>query len=157
MTRTQFAHEALKFVGYPSVGYTGPQSGQDEKGFNCSGFVCHTLCRIGFEWDKDIRHANEFFDHFGIFIHPESASTGDLVFWSRDGFRPTHIGILISTREYIHAPGRNKTVVNISALQASTIRVPKHYYYEQIYFRNPIGFKRLAIQSGRYQKTLPLK
>jgi hypothetical protein len=36
--------EALKYVGYPSVGYDGVEIGLDpEKGFNCSGFVTFLL------------------------------------------------------------------------------------------------------------------
>lgn len=151
ISREKFADLALKFIGYPSIHYQNPDVGRDANGFDCSGFVHFVLKNLNFPDIEKIRHTNEFFDSFGVFIHPEFADKGDLVFFSRDGCVPRHIGILLSRSSYIHAPGNNNTTVTVSTLEENLI---KSSLAKQIYFRNPIGFKRLAIKVGRYQQVL---
>lgn len=151
ISREAFANSALKFIGYPSIRYQNPDIGISVNGFDCSGFVRFILKNLNFPGIDEIRHANEFFDNFGVLIHPEFASKGDLVFFSRDGRVPRHIGILVSKCSYVHAPGNNNTIVSVSTLEKTVI---KSSLSEQIYFHNPIGFKRLAIKMGRYQQVL---
>jgi len=71
------------------------------------------------------------------------------VFFSKEGRRPTHMGIILNNYEYIHAPGINNTLVKIDELKVASI--PKRYK-NQLYFYNPIAFKRLSSSFGRWQQ-----
>lgn len=146
--RDEMAEDALKFVGYPSMRYKHPFIGLDESGFDCSGFISFLLKRRDL-YIGSRRHTNEFFDSFGVFIHSEALDRGDLVFFSWDGYVPRHIGVMISKDKYIHAPGRDNTVVEIDTLKMTEICSPNP---GQIYFHNPIGFKRLAKKRFRYHE-----
>lgn len=151
ISKAGLADDALSFLGYPSVRYMNPDSGVSPYGFDCSGFLVFLLKRLGFPLSQGIRHVNEFFDNFGVFIHAECASRGDLVFFSRDGSSPRHLGIMISKDTYIHAPGKNNSVIKLAILKTKKIHPQSEH---QIYFHNPIGFKRLAIKNSRYQHML---
>lgn len=98
-----------------------------------------------------MRHCNEYFDRFGVLIHWQDRQAGDLTFWSRNGLIPTHIGLLINRDWYIHAPGKDGTSVTIDHLRVAPI---PYRHENQLYFENPIGFKRLALPNGRWQVVL---
>ena len=153
ITGKKFAAEALVFVGYPSMFYRHPKLGQNIKWFDCSGFVWFLLKKLKFPFDKRLRHTNEFFDRLGVFIHEECADKGDLVFWSWDGLVPRHVGVMLSATEYVHAPGRDKTFVSVAKLKTQKTPINSSLK-NQIYFHNPIGYKRLAVRVGRYQKII---
>lgn len=125
--------------------YTNP-----EAGFDCSGFVSFVLTQagialpdyIGLDGERrTIRHASEFWDHFGVAVHPDLRQAGDLAFFSRNGSFPTHIGIVVSTNAFIHAPGRDGTAVTIEPLVTTPITHDESSPYRQLYSQNPIGFK----------------
>lgn len=148
--REGFVEEAMKYLGLPSVRYRGESHGKSpESGFDCSGFIVFLLEKLKIPNPLGLRHTNELFDHFGVLVHAELRQRGDLVFFSRNGLVPTHVGILTSPFTYIHAPGKEKTVVECAALKFSGIEPMS----DQIYIMNPIGFKRITIPDGRYQKT----
>lgn len=151
-SKAKLADEAVLFVGYPSIYYRAPHFGISESGFDCSGFLKFLLKRINFPCHDKIRHTNEFFDFFGVFIHEECVGRGDLVFFSWNGCVPQHVGIMQSENTYIHAPGLSDTVIKTAILKKAVIK--KGLCHEQIYFHNPIGFKRLAIKTGRYSQIL---
>ena len=153
MNKETLAEVALKQLDAPSILYKGPQNGISREGFDCSGFIVFCLNEISFPYDKSIRHCNEFFDSFGVLVHEDFFSRGDLIFLSRDGSRPTHIGIVIDKRSYIHAPGVNDSKVCISEIPREII-VPKNTKNSIIYSHNPIGFKRLVIPNGRWKTLL---
>lgn len=157
ITREEFVREALKYVDYPSMHYKGHSYGQDERGFDCSGFVSFVLKRIGIPVSPEIRHSDQFFDYFGILVHEGLQERGDLVFFSYNryaniGVVPTHMGILISKTHYVHSPGRDGERVKIAELKKEDIEPSSG----QIYKFNPIGFKRPAVKDGRYHKVLAL-
>lgn len=154
MTTTLFVQTALNYRGYPSAKYTTPFQGVGENGFDCSGFIVFLLRKINFPLPPTIRHCSEFFDHFGVLVHPGCTHAGDLVFFSRDGLRPTHVGIIVSPETYIHAPGNSGSKIEVCPLPRPEIIEVKHNK-NRLYLSNPIGFKRLALpQGGRYQKIL---
>lgn len=146
--RIQIATEAKKYLWYPSVWYHGPDSGKDEKWFDCSWFVTYILGKYGVA-KENIRHTNEYFDEYGIAIHKEAIQPWDLVFFSRDGLAPKHIGIVISHDEYIHAPGKDGTVVEIGKIENQAI---VNDSTGKIYTRNPIWFKRIILERDDNQK-----
>jgi cell wall-associated NlpC family hydrolase len=119
-------------------------------GFDCSGFVNFLLKKA--EYPRNIpRHTNELFDSFGILVHDQFRSAGDLIFFSnRYGTYPKHVGVMISKNEYIHSPGRNGKVICVSTFEQKIIELRSKV--PQIYFSNPIGFKRITINDGRYQR-----
>ena len=151
MKREELADLAMTYVGYPTMLYRSPQLGQSPEGFDCSGYIRYLLIQKNFPDVGEIRHVNEFMDHFGVFIHVECAGRGDLVFFSWDGLVPRHIGIMISKTEYVHSVGRDGQTVSVCSLENTEI---KSSLSTQIYFRNPIAFKRLAVRKGRYLEIL---
>lgn len=153
-TRPQEAlvQEALQWIGSRSSLYKGSHLGMDpEKGFDCSGFVTYLLDRIGFHLPESIRHCNEFFDEYGVLVHFGLQQSGDLVFFSHDAIRPTHMGIMVSETEYIHSPGKDNMAVSTAVLEEEIIVPRPGSHYDPIYRVNPIGFKRLAQQNGRWR------
>ena len=154
ITRREFARRAQAYLGHTSIRYTTADKGCSLDGFDCSGFIRFLLLDCGIKLDADVRHCNEFFDGFGIFVHQHCATIGDLVFLSRDGVRPTHIGVLLTEAYYIHAPGTTESLVSISPLPTKPIKASTKH--PQIYYNNPIGFKRIAVPNGRYMYPLPL-
>lgn len=100
---------------------------------------------------RPIRHANEFWDNYGIIVHDELKQPGDLIFFSRRGFFPTHIGIVRDEESYIHAPGTNESKVEIQSINYEIIA--KRSMERQFYAKNPIGFKSptIAVEQPTYR------
>lgn len=121
-----------------------------DNGFDCSGFVTFLLRRLRWLDDTTIRHCNDYFDRYGILVHSLYRVPGDLVFFSRDGTRPTHVGILVSHDVYIHAPGMDGSLIHQSRLLARDIPTESP---NKLYSSNPIGFKRPALQQGRWRRS----
>lgn len=155
MTRELLVRTAMEYIGAPALPYNGAENGMSVWGFDCSGLISFLLKEIGFP-KKIPRHANELFDNFGVFIHEEMVKKGDLVFFSNRnrGLVPDYVGIMVSKTQFIHSPGKDGDCVKVSKLTHSLIKASKEAVWEQIYFQNPIGFKRLAISSGRYKQII---
>lgn len=154
--RARIAERALALVGAPSVLYSHPDLGMcPQTGFDCSGLVSFLLDGVGFPRGA-CRHANEFMRRIPS-VDPdiEEALPGDLVFFSRTGDRPTHVGVMAGRDEYVHAPGTGKptadgtpeTVVR-SRLVIAPIVSPLGQ--PTLYRRNPIGIRRLAREIGTW-------
>ena len=152
---------ALEYEGFPTIKYAGPKAGKTPEGFDCSGFVQWVLMESGISIpkisnDREIRHSEEFFDHFGYLIHPLAKQKGDLVFFSKNGARPSHIGIYLGDGKMIHSPGTNNKKVCIRSVDEyckNRINFESGNGGVQIYFENPIGFKRVALPSeNRYHE-----
>jgi cell wall-associated NlpC family hydrolase len=95
--------------------------------------------------ERPIRHANEFWDNYGITVHDECRQPGDLIFFSRRGFFPTHIGIVRDEESYIHAPGVSESRVEVQPI--SYEEIVKRSLMRQIYVRNPIGYKSPTVET----------
>lgn len=147
MKNIELIEIATRFLGFKSVKYHNPLAGVNPShGFDCSGFVRYVCSKVRLYVP---RHCNEMFDQSGILIHPEKIAPGDLLFLSRDGLRPTHVGFVVNHDEYIHSPGVSDGVVCVSQIPWGDIDTSNH---GQIYTKNPIGFKRLGIRDGRWFK-----
>lgn len=158
--RTEIVNTALKLVGTPSVRYRhgSPELGQSPlDGFDCSGFARYVLDASGLEIPphvsqsgeiRETRHTNEIWDSYGAIIHQELTMPGDLVFFSRHGYWPTHIGILINRELFVHSPGKDGGKVEISPLsiygqiEKSTLNDQSH---RLAFTHNPVGFKTPTI------------
>lgn len=159
----------MEQLGAPSVHYTfnQPELGQTPEGFDCSGFITFVLAQAGIELaqyvgrdgtSRPIRHASEYWDHYGVLVHPGLHRAGDLIVFSKKGLFPTHIGIVIEPEKYIHAPGKNNTEVAIEPIKTEAI--PKLITdRRQLYSLNPIGFKAVTSAASapnyRYHQELP--
>lgn len=152
-------------MGAPSIKYHDPEQGQSKEGFDCSGLVRYVLQQAGLiipnyigmdGRERPIRHSNEFWDSYGIAIHPDKYQAGDLLFFSRNGQLPTHIGIVRDEESYIHAPGKENTVVTVSAIAKQAIR--QAGMTAGPYSVNPIGFKSPVVPiptpTTRYHQAL---
>ncbi len=140
--RLQLVNEANKYLWYPSHWYKWPDKWIDENWFDCSGFITYILNKFWLS-KSDIRHTNEYFDNYGINIHRWSIQAWDLIFFSKDWLVPKHIWILISDTEYIHAPGKANTFIEIQKIQDQIIEKDTPW---KIYTHNPIWFKRLVLE-----------
>lgn len=155
--------EAIKWIGHPSKKHSKKECAQNrfehgmdpEEGFDCSAFVRYVLLTaqlpsvFNFSNElRNIRHCNEFFDTFGVYRHYEERRAGDLIVFTRDGLTPTHIGIVIDQDHFIHAPGKNHTRIQIAKIELTKLSPSSK---ERNYSYNPIGFKRPAIQKGRWR------
>ena len=88
---------------------------------------------------RPIRHTNEFWDHYGVNVQTEPEG-GDLIFFSRHGHFPTHIGIVRDGESFIHAPGNDHTKVIVEDIVEDDISTI--YDRGRILFKkNPIGYK----------------
>ena len=150
MERELFVSMALKYIGSPAIKYKGPGEGMTASGFDCSGFVNFLLQEAQYPGPVP-RHCNEFFDSFGLFIHDQFRTAGDLVFFSHKskGTFPDHMGILISMDEYVHSPCKDRKSVCVKKLERKMI--PDACDGSQIFCANPIGIKRITIKNGRHQ------
>lgn len=152
MRKEAFVSLALSYQDFPAIKYQGPLEGISPTGFDCSGFIQFLLKESGY-YQPIPRHTNEFFDSFGILVHEQFRSPGDLVFFSyKGGLRPDHVGIMISKHNYIHSPGKNGQTVRIGNIFEQEI-IEHNGNPLQIYSSNPIGFKRITVKNGRYQKV----
>ncbi|KKU55297.1 MAG: hypothetical protein UX75_C0008G0015 [Candidatus Moranbacteria bacterium GW2011_GWE2_47_10] len=151
MKREDFVALALGYLDFPAIKYRGRGTGSDPSGFDCSGFIGFLLKAAAYSQNIP-RHVNELFDSFGFLIHEQFVSPGDLVFFSyKGGVYPDHMGMMVSKDEYIHSPGKDGSRIctrkmERTAIEPRTIR-------DQIYFSNPIGFKRITVRNERYQKA----
>ena len=123
---------------------------QEEKFNGCVAFIHFTLIGAGIPIpdfigpdgiQRPMKHVNEFFDHFGVPIPAGTQKPGDLVFFSWDGRRPQHIGIVTENNYYIHAHTSDGSVKK-NNLSSHPIKTD---HLNTIYQTNPIGFKRPTI------------
>lgn len=150
MKKEAFVSMVLSYLGFPATRYNGQFNGCNVDGFDCSGYVGFLLKQAKYP-EHIPRHANELFDGLGILIHEQFREPGDLVFFSnRGGTYPDHVGIMISRDEYVHSPGKNGEIICVRRLEQKIIK-PRNKAL-QIYFSNPIGFKRITINRRRYQQ-----
>ena len=150
MKKEMFISVALSYVDFPARKYSGKNNGCDISGFDCSGFVNFLLKQAKYP-DTVPRHTNELFDVFGILIHEQFREAGDLVFFSSKGVCPDHVGIMVSHEEYVHSSGKSGKTICVRKLERKMIK--SRNKVQQIYSFNPIGFKRMTINNGRYQRT----
>ncbi|OHD69540.1 MAG: hypothetical protein A2W19_00590 [Spirochaetes bacterium RBG_16_49_21] len=99
--RMSIVNTAKKYLG---IRYN--YGGMNEAGFDCSGFVRFVYKRNGIILPRTT--AGQF--EQGTKIDLAQASAGDLVFFKIDGEKISHVGIVINTREFIHAPSTGKQV-----------------------------------------------
>lgn len=116
--RSNIINKACNYIG---VSYRYGQS--SEKGFDCSGYVKFIFQNFGLA----LPHSSYAQYKISKHIDPHEAQYGDLVFFITRGKGVSHVGIYLGNNQFIHSPGRGRTV-SIDSLDA--------YYYK----RHLVGF-----------------
>jgi cell wall-associated NlpC family hydrolase len=106
--RTSIINKAHNYIG---VSYHYGQS--SEKGFDCSGFVKFIFQNFGFE----LPHSSYTMYKISKHIETTEAKSGDLVFFITRGKAVSHVGIYLGNNQFIHSPGKGRTV-SIDSLSA---------------------------------------
>lgn len=145
---------ANECIGLPVQRYIPEHEGifHEEKFNGCLAFVKFILIGAGIpipnfigpdRIERPMAHVNEFFDHFGVSVPYNKQQAGDLVFFSWDGVRPLHIGVVANENEYIHAYTKGG-LVQKNKLNTYPIKTNSS---DPIYVNNPIGFKRPTVSN----------
>jgi peptidoglycan DL-endopeptidase CwlO len=92
---------ALAFQGVPYR-----NGGADPAGFDCSGLVAYVFAQHGLTLPRTA--AEQF--NLGVQIDPTGLLAGDLVFFSTIAPGPSHVGIVVSSTQFVHAPSSNGVV-----------------------------------------------
>ncbi len=105
--RANIVATARQYLGCSYVwSAAGPSS------FDCSGFTMYVMKQYGIS----LTHSSAGqFNKAGTAISKEELQPGDLVFFSSNGVRATHVGIYIGDGQFIHASS-SKKVVTINSL-----------------------------------------
>jgi cell wall-associated NlpC family hydrolase len=118
LIRSNIINKACNYIG---VNYRYGQS--SERGFDCSGFIKFIFRNFGLE----LPHSSYTLYKISKHIETANAQSGDLVFFITRGKGVSHVGIYLGNNQFIHSPGRGRTV-SIDSLNA--------YYYK----RHLVGF-----------------
>jgi hypothetical protein len=118
LIRSGIINKACNYIG---VNYRYGQS--SERGFDCSGFVKFIFQNFGLE----LPHSSYILYKISKHIETTNAQSGDLVFFITRGKGVSHVGIYLGNNQFIHSPGKGRTV-SIDSLNA--------YYYK----RHLVGF-----------------
>ncbi len=138
--RFNIIENAKSYIWLPSIKYKWVEYWCTKIWFDCSGFVTFILAYfwLSIKW---IRHTNEYFDNFWIFV--QNYIPGDLIFFSKNWLFPTHMWICIWNNKYIHAPWIDWTNIEIKDIEYIPI---KWIVDKWLYFTNPIWFKRIILK-----------
>jgi cell wall-associated NlpC family hydrolase len=151
--RQQIVEVATDLIGKACIRYVAdrPDLGQSPvEGFDCSGLARYVLDEAGLSVPdyiaqdntvRPVRHTNEFFDHYGILVHAAYVQPGDLIFFSREGWTPSHMGIMVDDGQYVHAPGQDGLSVVIESVKQVSIEPRARNNHRLLYDSNPIGYK----------------
>ena len=101
LMRSNILDKACNYLG---VSYRYGQS--SEKGFDCSGFVKFVFRNFGF----DLPHSAYYLYKITKHVESTKAQCGDLVFFITRGKGVSHVGIYLGNNQFIHSPGRGRTV-----------------------------------------------
>jgi cell wall-associated NlpC family hydrolase len=100
---------ALEYTGAPYR-----NGGTDPSGFDCSGFVHYVFGRHGLEVPREVRE--QF--RIGARVDRARLRPGDLVFFTTVAPGASHVGIAISSDEFVHAPS-TRGVVRVERIDTS--------------------------------------
>ena len=92
---------ALRFRGIPYR-----DGGSDPHGFDCSGFTQYVFAQTGVSLPREVR---DQFD-VGTAVNRGAQLPGDLVFFRTTSPAASHVGIVISGDEFVHAPSSRGAV-----------------------------------------------
>ena len=98
--RGEIVRSARSFIGVPYL-----WGGNTQDGLDCSGFTMAVYRLNGLNLPRSSREQFEA----GRFVGRDELREGDLVFFSAAG-KVSHVGVYIGDEQFIHAPGRGRTI-----------------------------------------------
>lgn len=98
--RPEIVRTARSFIGVPYL-----WGGNTQDGLDCSGFTMAVYRLNGLNLPRSSREQFEA----GRFVGRGELREGDLVFFSTAG-KVSHVGVYIGDDQFIHAPGRGRTI-----------------------------------------------
>ena len=127
-TAEEIAKTARRFLPNSDLGgITYLWGGTCVPQLDCSGFtqMVYRLNNVLLPRDADQQY------QFGEVIPEQEMKAGDLIFFSKNGKRPTHIGIYLGERRYIHSSPSDPSGIKINDLDGTT---EYEKYLRKIYF-----------------------
>jgi cell wall-associated NlpC family hydrolase len=95
------ADHALAMVGKPYR-----YGGNTPKGFDCSGLVQYSYARVGVKLPHGTRHLLQVTQP----VSRKNLKRGDLVFFTQEGKRSSHVALYLGGNRFVHAPSSGKKV-----------------------------------------------
>ena len=80
--------------------------GADPSGFDCSGFVAYVFAQQGLALPRTVSEQYQW----GRPVASDSPAPGDLVFFTTVAPGASHVGIVVSTDQFVHAPSSTGVV-----------------------------------------------
>lgn len=97
----QAADQALAMVGKPYR-----YGGNTPKGFDCSGLVQYSYGRVGVQ----LPHGTRNLLRVSRPISRDSLQRGDLVFFTQEGKKSSHVALYLGSNRFVHSPSSGKNV-----------------------------------------------
>jgi murein DD-endopeptidase len=88
------------------VGKPYRYGGNTPKGFDCSGLVQYSYARVGVKLPHGTRHLL----HVSQPVSRHKLKRGDLVFFTQEGKRSSHVALYLGGNRFVHAPSSGKNV-----------------------------------------------
>lgn len=158
--RARMVERAFAMLGTTSHRYRTPEQGTGDDGwYDCSGLIWRLVQDAYAEEpvDPEIpRHANEQWRSYGEPCDYAHRAPGDLVFFAsrrKNDIRIIgHVGLVVADDLYIHAPGKDNTVVALGELPREQVVLPD-IRPQDLVTKTPAGIKRISepIGSGRWR------
>lgn len=95
------ADHALTMVGKPYR-----YGGNTPKGFDCSGLVQYSYSRVGVK----LPHGTRNLLHASRPISRDELQRGDLVFFTQEGRKSSHVALYLGGNRFVHSPSSGKNV-----------------------------------------------
>lgn len=95
------ADQALAMVGKPYR-----YGGNTPRGFDCSGLVQYSYGRVGVK----LPHGTRSLRQESYPVSRQKLKRGDLVFFTQNGRKSSHVAIYIGHNRFVHAPSSGKHV-----------------------------------------------
>ena len=108
--RNNLLANASKLIGIPYL-----WGGTSSKGFDCSGFVSYVY-KKSININLPAGSGNQFASKDGVYVNYNELKPGDLMFFSNNGSKISHVAIYIDKEKFIHSPrsGRRISIENYS-------------------------------------------
>jgi murein DD-endopeptidase len=95
------ADQALAMVGKPYR-----YGGNTPAGFDCSGLVQYSYARVGIA----LPHGTASLHRLSQPVSRNRLQRGDLLFFTQEGKRSSHVGLYLGDNRFVHAPSNGKQV-----------------------------------------------
>jgi cell wall-associated NlpC family hydrolase len=120
---------ALQFRGIPYR-----NGGSDPSGFDCSGFIQYVFGRFGTLLPREVREQYQV----GRSVDLDEVESGDLLFFETVGRGASHVGLVIGSGEFVHAPSSR-----------GVVRVER--YDADYWARRFVGARRVAVTTAPFE------